>query len=355
MSKGSSAPPPPDPEILAKAQGAENRKTFNYQLDASRANSRNPFGSHEWTKTPSFDQAGFDAAMAAYKPSAWVDGSPGILSGGGGGGGGAEGNGPNDGGMSGGTPGYMRPEVGTMPTRDDFTKNTWSDEYKLNEGSQRIFDTSTDKLQETLGGLSTNPDQYNQSVADAIFSRMRRFQDPADAQARSGLQANLADRGFQVGNEGYNADMTRMDNNQGMMRADAADRSVISGMEQGREQQSAQQRLAAFLQNMRQGQSSGVAQLPGQMPTPGMSPVPVAQMAMDQWGHQVDQANAESASEAGLLNSVIGLGGMALGSPWLGAAMGMGAKAVGGGGGGGGYSGGGLRAPPVGMWGKNYG
>ncbi len=347
MSKGSSAPPPPDPEILAKAQGAENRKTFNYQLDASRANSRNPFGSHEWTKTPSFDQAGFDAAMAAYKPSAWVGGSPGILSGGGGSGG-AEGNGPNDGGMSGGTPGYMQPETGTMPNRDDFTKNTWSDEYKLNEGSQKIFDTSTDKLQEALGGLSTNPDQYNQSVADAIFSRMRRFQDPADAQARSGLQANLADRGFQVGNEGYNADMTRMDNNQGMMRADAADRSVISGMEQGREQQSAQQRLAAFLQNMRQGQSSGVAQLPGQMPTPGMSPVPVAQMAMDQWGQQVDQANAENASGDALMGSLLSLGGMAMGSPWLGAAMGAGAGALGGGGGR--SSGKGMRAPSTGFW-----
>jgi len=123
MSKGSSAPPPPDPEILAKAQGAENRKTFNYQLDASRANSRNPFGSHEWTKTPSFDQAGFDAAMAAYKPSAWVDGSPGILSGGGGGSGGAEGNGPSEGVMRGGTPGYMQPETGTAEPRRLYQKH----------------------------------------------------------------------------------------------------------------------------------------------------------------------------------------------------------------------------------------
>lgn len=344
MSKGSSAPPPPDPEILAKSQGRENRQTFNYQLDAARANSRNPFGAHEWTKTPSFDQAGFDSAMAAYRPEAWVDGTPGAMINNGLGGSGPEADGPY---MSGGSAGYMRPEVGTMPSREDFTQNKWSDEYKLNEGSQAIFDTSTGKLQETLGGLSTNPDQYNQSVADAIFSRMRRFQDPADALARSGLQANLADRGFQVGNEGYNADMTRMDNNQGMMRADAADRSVISGMEQGRAQQSAQQQLAAFLQNMRQGQSAGVAQLPGQMPTLGLSPVPVAEMAMDQWGHQVDQANAESASDDALLGSIIGLGGMALGSPWLGAALGMGAKAVGGGGG---YSGSGLRAPSADFW-----
>jgi len=65
MSKGGSAPAAPDPAKVAALQGAEDRKTLQYGLDNSRTTTVNPFGSTSWKNNKTFDQAGFDAAMAA--------------------------------------------------------------------------------------------------------------------------------------------------------------------------------------------------------------------------------------------------------------------------------------------------
>lgn len=68
MGKSAGSPPQaPDPQVTIPMQGAENRKSFDYALNASRINQYGPTGSQVWKKTPGFfDEAGYNAAMADY-------------------------------------------------------------------------------------------------------------------------------------------------------------------------------------------------------------------------------------------------------------------------------------------------
>ena len=321
MGKSSGSPPPaPDPAKLAAMQGAEDRKSIQYGLNQSRTSTVNPFGSSSWRNNKSFDQTGWDAAMAAYKPAgrSFVAGTPGVS---GTGGGGAEGDG--DSGRSGTAGSYIdTPEVGTAPDRSAFEKDSWTNDQTLSAGSQGIYDDATKQLGDLMGGEGG----YSKAMSDAIFSRMRRFQDPADALARSGMQSNLADRGFQVGNEGYDNEMDRLDNSQGMGRADAADRATIGGMTEGRAQ-------IAALQALRNAQVAGVSGMPSTTSAPGAPPVPIAGMMMDKYGSDMDAYNAEQASDDAMFGTLLSLGGTMMGMPMLGTMAGAAAGAMKGGGG----------------------
>ena len=66
--KGGSAPEAPDYEAQAIAQGKAELEAQREATQANRVNQVNPWGSLSWTQTPgTFDQAGYDAAMSAYK------------------------------------------------------------------------------------------------------------------------------------------------------------------------------------------------------------------------------------------------------------------------------------------------
>lgn len=67
MGKGSS-PPPPDYEAAAKATSEGNLEVAQYTTQANRVDQYSPWGSSTWSKTggKTFDQAGYDAALAAY-------------------------------------------------------------------------------------------------------------------------------------------------------------------------------------------------------------------------------------------------------------------------------------------------
>lgn len=308
---GSSPPPPPDPALLAKLQGAENRKTLQYGLDNSRTSTVNPFGSTSWQNLKTFDQAGFDKAMEAYRtPTAgtrrlvmdevpWYDGTE------------------------------STPTTGEAPNREDFGgRDNWVNTQKLSPESQGIYDTATSKLSESLKNFGTDPDAYNQEMADAVYRRMRRYQDPADERERMSQQSNLADRGFQVGNEAYEKERTRLDDVQGVGRADAADRAQIAGFAQGQQKLNARQQIAQFLSNLRNQQVAGVSGMPTTTTTPSIQPFDIAGTSMRQYEGQLNAYNAEQASDSAMFGSLLGLGGMALGGP-LGGSL---AGALGGGG-----------------------
>lgn len=65
-----SAPAPPDPQKTAAAQTVSNIETANANAALNRVNQYTPWGSLTYTRTPgaaTFDQAGYDAAMKAYR------------------------------------------------------------------------------------------------------------------------------------------------------------------------------------------------------------------------------------------------------------------------------------------------
>lgn len=68
MGKGSSSTPDvPDYIGAAKATSQGNLDLAKYATQANRVNQITPYGSLTWTNGKTFDQAGYDAAMAAYR------------------------------------------------------------------------------------------------------------------------------------------------------------------------------------------------------------------------------------------------------------------------------------------------
>ncbi len=61
-----SAPPAPDYKSAAEAQGAASMEAIKYQTAANRPDRVTPWGKESWTNNRTFDQAGYDAAMADY-------------------------------------------------------------------------------------------------------------------------------------------------------------------------------------------------------------------------------------------------------------------------------------------------
>src|SRR5690606_2942540 len=65
QSKGSK-PSTPNYEQLAREQAAGNLEMAKYAAQANRVNQVTPWGTLTWSNDRTFDQAGYDAAMAAY-------------------------------------------------------------------------------------------------------------------------------------------------------------------------------------------------------------------------------------------------------------------------------------------------
>lgn len=155
--KDSSAPQAPNPEVTIPLQGAENRKTFDYQLGQMRTNTSGPTGSSTWTKTPTFDQAGYDAALAAYNPGSqgtWIPGGTQTIN-------------PGDAEQIITTPGHWEGAVapsGNAPSRDDFTNYEWTLTNTLSPEQQALYESNVKNQQQGLdlvGRMQGNIDPLN--------------------------------------------------------------------------------------------------------------------------------------------------------------------------------------------------
>lgn len=67
--KDGSAPAGPDYSQLIPLQSAADLQKFNTQLQASRVNTTGPTGSTTWSRTPQFDNTGYQTALASYLQS----------------------------------------------------------------------------------------------------------------------------------------------------------------------------------------------------------------------------------------------------------------------------------------------
>lgn len=288
MGKSQDAPESPDPRVTIPLQGQENRRTFDYQLAGMRTNTNGPFGSQTWSQTPTFDEAGYNAAMAEYQRMA-----------GGGGTGGSPAPAPaptpvyrdgqwiqengseywSPGGGAGAGVGGAAPsgqsQYAIAPSRDQFTRSNWTMNQTLSPEQQALYDSNvqsqlgqadllsslTDRVSqstsnpfdasqfqlqrglnipglEELGGLrgqlaDLDPQAFNQQMADSVYSQADRYLRPQLDREEGLYRSQLADQGFNPGTPGYDTELSKMRDNRSKVYGDLRDRSVVSGFNLG--------------------------------------------------------------------------------------------------------------------------
>lgn len=298
--KSGSAPDAPNPEVTIPLQGGENRKTFDYQLGQMRTNTVGPQGSSTWTKTPTFDQAGYDKALADWNAQqtspTWIPASSNPSS-------------PNGGqiwdptlGVNGefrdagpsdpGSAGYWQPGTtpgSAMPTRDAFTNYDWTLTNTLSPEQQALYESNTrnqqqgldlvNKMQgsiDPLAGLGdtniagVDPNMLgdvlsglgsggglDQNLSDTIYRQQTRYLDPQMDQTRSKLMAELADSGFVPGTPGYDQAMQNYMDTSNRAYGAARDSAITQGYSQGNTQVGQKQALAQILAGL---QNQGFSQ-----------------------------------------------------------------------------------------------
>jgi hypothetical protein len=274
MGGGGSTPEQPDPAKIIPLQTKASKDMFDYSLQGSRTNSVDPYGTNSWSRTPNFDQAGFDKAMADYAAAGggaqtWVP--PSVT-----GYGGDNGDIPQYG-EGHWSDGSANPLV--APKREDFERgDTWTNTKELSPEMQAIFNANTksavdqssllegatknvadtinnpidfsqfDLDTERISGIpdlsgvvkgyndeiySLDPNQINEKMIDAMYSQGDRFLRPEYEQEDRIARGNLLDQGFQPGTDAYNAEMRRISDSKTKAYGDLRDRSIVAGTNAG--------------------------------------------------------------------------------------------------------------------------
>lgn len=285
--KDSSAPESPDPRVTIPLQQQANMESFNAMLNASRANTVTPYGSMTWNKNQTFDQAGYDAAMAAWEKEngpesrVWVPGGSqtdefGTIIG--------DGSGR----------GYWETRPGSgvpAPDRNKFMTDQWTYTTQLSPEQQKLYDANvgsqlqqadllsgltsrvkdatsqpldfsglpalTGSVNEADGGLSSNymrgladrslGNNFSNEVADATYGLQTRYLDPQIQREQQALEARLAEQGFVPGTPGYTQAMQTFQDTRNRAYGQARDSAVTAGYGQANTQTALQTQLANLL------------------------------------------------------------------------------------------------------------
>lgn len=224
-----SAPTAPDPVATANAQTSTNVNTALTQGKINNPNVSTPYGQQQVTwggGGTTFDQAGYDAALAKY--NAGMSGSG------------------RYGGEDGTTP-FQTMTGGAMPTRDQFTTTTNADTPTItqtlnpaqqglldsqNKISQGLLDTGQTALGRAQAGLSQ---PFDLSGVNDIYNKAYAAQtarlDPQWQQAQAQQETQLRGQGLVPGGEAYDNAM-RVFNNGKNDAYQQATNSAISTMPQ---------------------------------------------------------------------------------------------------------------------------
>ena len=291
-----SASPPPAPDYAAAAQAtaAGNLQSAQQAVIANRPNQYTPYGSSTWTNTPTFDQAGYDAAMAKYNAAQGQQGGGGhyetqtIM------------DSPNEGASTPQSVQVWVPGSGggssvPMPNRADFTGgDNWQNTITFSPQMQALFDQqqklqtglfgaqdqALGRVNQTMGqgfdmsgipqaGTALNPNSLpgfgsvydptksTNTATDAIMARVNPQLDRQEA----ALRTQLANQGISQGSQAWNTAMDELNR----QKNDAFTQAGLQGINLGMQQQgqtfgqsTTNQQLAATLQNQQFGQQQGL-------------------------------------------------------------------------------------------------
>lgn len=323
MSKGGGQPQAPDYEKIIPKQEASDLRKYDYMLQGMRSSSSGPGGRTYWKQTPNIDQAGYDAALAKYtegKDSTprWITQITG-------------GTGADDVGAYSQT--VVNPDYKewVAPDIKDYTKTDWEFIQEMDPENQALYDKANRKLADfmdtDLQPHSSVSDSYSQAVADAVWRRTQRYTQPEEDRARSALETRLAERGFQVGNQGYSTEMSRFDDRAFTADADAADRAQLAGAQQGMQEatfaNNAKAQLAQLLMGLRSSAAGGAAGQ-SQFQVPTLPNVDLMGAAQQQYQTDMAGYNAGVAGDNALMGGLMSLAGTMFGMPGLGAMLGLG-------------------------------
>jgi hypothetical protein len=342
--KGGDAPDAPDYMGLAQQQAQLQQQLINQTTAANRVNQYTPYGSLEWSRsgsTPTFDQAGYDKAMADYnqRASASSRAQSGPLH--------AfwqidqmyNKNSPYSNASS--SAGANAYGLGPAPTREQFMRGgsagsgQWSSTVKLTPELQAILDQnigakgqSYEALQSALGNFQDNnlplaPVNAGETAQDAILRRVNPQLNIQEDQ----LRTRLINQGLRPGTEGWNRELDTM----GRQRNDAVSQAALAGINVGNDARAralAEQGVPINLINAYL--SGGQAQMPQFQNYSQQANAQAPDLlgaAQSQYGGALNAYNAQQASGSNFMGGLFGLGAAALGGP-MGGALG---SALGGG------------------------
>ena len=274
-----------------------------------RTNTSGPTGSSTWTKTPTFDQAGYDAALAAYNPGSqgtWIPGGTQTIN-------------PGDAEQIITTPGHWEGAVapsGNAPSRDDFTNYEWTLTNTLSPEQQALYESNvknqgdrlgvankaTGQLDSLLNGLGGDLGGVNPEFSDAVYRMNTRYLDPQMEQQRARLTAELADSGFVPGTPGYDRAMSNFMDTSNRAYSQARDTATTQGFSQ-------QQQTASLLSNLSGG---GAYNLPafaggGTSATPNLGSADIMGALNNQYQGQLGQYGANVSSNNATMSAIVGL------------------------------------------------
>lgn len=245
--------------MVIPLQEQSNRNQFDYALQNMRTNTQTPWGSLTWNRAEDFDEAGYNAAMDAWRQNS--GGSPGRMVQD------TDENGNIRERFEPGTPGSGAP----APDRNAFTRSTWTQNIALSPEQQGLFDAGIRSQQGMLGALENataranetlstgfdpgtlpermdtpesvnpliqalrqrmegiDPFQFYEQGADAMYRMGTRYLEPEMDRAQSALEARMAEQGFTPGTPGFGTEMDRFRMGRERAFADARDRAIATG------------------------------------------------------------------------------------------------------------------------------
>lgn len=353
------APATPDYAGAAQATAAGNLEAAKYATQANRVNQYTPWGSSTWSNNPTFDQAGYDAAMKNYQqqlaaynnqqssPSngswqynnnegaeVWTPGSPG---------------------------GAMRGSAPVAPDRNSFMGgDNWQQTITLSPSQQALFDQQNQLQQGLFGAQDQALSRVNQtmgqgfdtsalpaagSVYDPTLATnnatdliMQRINPQLDRQ-QDALRAQLANQGITQGSQAYNTALTQF----GQTRNDAQNQAALAGINLGMQQQGLQYNqqtqnrqnalaLSSYLRSLplnelnalRTGNQVSMPQFPGYAQQATTGGPDLLGAAQNTYNANLGAYNAQQAQSSGTMGGLFGIGSSILGAPAgsLGASLG---------------------------------
>lgn len=334
---GGSAPAVPDYTALANQQSKNNLALLRAQTEANRVNQVTPYGNLTYSHNPNrtFDQSGYDKAMQDYERQmdAYTSGNAGPQT--------IEYVGD-------GLASYPRivgggMESPVMPTRDSFYSGAqdggWTATTTLSPDQQAILDAQEKLSQTNLGTAQRFAEGFDPTLNMSALPSTRinpgetytdaalRFLQPQWDQQSDAERTRLANRGITLGSDAYSS--ANRDLNDRLDRARIQTTMLGLDKDQSARANAFNEQLARgnygtnvinALKSGSQVTNPGFVNVPSQGYTPGPDLLGAAQQT---YNGQLQNYNANVASDNSMMGGLFGLAGSALSGGGLGALGGL--------------------------------